>query len=55
MNSGLELLVKVRHRTRPPERTAAARSNDTRITWVEVAGIGNRIVIGSTRVMRRDE
>ena len=50
-NSSLELFVQVGHRARPPKRTAATGCNDTRITGVEVAGIGNRIVIGSACVM----
>src|SRR6266478_9391638 len=54
-NSGLELLVKVRHRVRPPERTAATGSDDTRIAGVEVAGIGDCIVICGMGVMRQDE
>ena len=54
-NSGLELFVEICHRARSPEGTAATRSNDTRIAGVEVAGIGDCIIIGSARVMRRDE
>ena len=55
MKSGLELLVEVCHRACSPERTAATRSNHARITRIEVAGIGNCVVIGSARVMRGDE
>jgi hypothetical protein len=52
MKSGLEILVEVRHRARPPEGTAATRGNDTRIAGVQVAGIGDCIVVGGARVMR---